>query len=160
MRHERITPANVAAAWPRPIEGLVPAVPESPDSDQRTTKSAPAMPAPAVPDVAPGVGVLIVAAYAALIVTFFPLFTGSLASVFAVSISAMFVVIFFTVPRIFLGIEPDETRRPSLGVFMHRGMETLTGHCSGRDALVQMLIVPVLLTLGILAMGVAAKIYL
>jgi len=39
-------------------------------------------------------------------------------------------------------------------------MDTLTGHSSGRDALIQMMVVPVLLTLGLLAMGIAGKIYL
>jgi 3-oxoacyl-(acyl-carrier-protein) synthase len=39
-------------------------------------------------------------------------------------------------------------------------METLTGHSTGGAALVQMLIVPVSLTFGILAMAVAAAIYM
>jgi hypothetical protein len=37
---------------------------------------------------------------------------------------------------------------------------TLTGRSSGRDALVQMLIVPVLLTLGLAAMGIIGRIYI
>jgi hypothetical protein len=41
---------------------------------------------------------------------------------------------------------------------MRKGMDTLTGHCSGRAALVQMMIVPVLLTLGVAMMGIAAAI--
>ena len=43
---------------------------------------------------------------------------------------------------------------------MHKGLDTLTGHSTGKDALVQMLIVPVLLTLGLLAMGIAGAVYL
>jgi hypothetical protein len=43
---------------------------------------------------------------------------------------------------------------------MARGLDTFTGHSSGKDALVQMLIVPILLTLGLLAMGIAGAIYI
>ena len=43
---------------------------------------------------------------------------------------------------------------------MEKGVNTLTGHSSGREALLQMLIVPVLLTLGLLVMGIVGKIYL
>ena len=39
---------------------------------------------------------------------------------------------------------------------MRDGMNTLTGHSTGGAALVQMMIVPVLLTFGVLLMGVAA----
>jgi hypothetical protein len=39
-------------------------------------------------------------------------------------------------------------------------MDTFTGHSSGAAALVQMLVVPVLLTFGALAMAVIAAIYL
>jgi hypothetical protein len=44
-------------------------------------------------------------------------------------------------------------KRPGLGKFLKRGMETLTGHSSGPAALVQILIVPIFLTLAVLAMG-------
>ena len=161
MRHERISQANVAAAWPRPIDAFVPSVPLHADTRQAPADAAPAMPTPAVPDVAAGVGGLIVAAYLGLILTFFAFFAGSLESIFAISIAIGFVGVFFAVPRVFFSVEPDSgRRRPAMHEFMHRGMDTLTGHSSGRDALVQMLIVPVLLTFSILAMGIAATIYL
>lgn len=112
------------------------------------------------PDVASGVGRLIVAAYAGLIAVFFAVFTGSSLALMSVMISAGFVAIFFSVPRIFFAVEPKAGRRPSFGEFMHKGIDTLTGHCTGKDALVQMLIVPVLLSLGLLAMGIAGGIYL
>jgi hypothetical protein len=41
---------------------------------------------------------------------------------------------------------------------MRQGIDTFTGHCSGRTALVHMLIVPVFLTLGVIAMGIAIAI--
>jgi hypothetical protein len=107
------------------------------------------------------VGGLIVAAYAGLILVFLAFFTGSFLATMMVTIAAGFVAVFFTLPRIFFALEPDTgRRRPSLGDFMYRGMDTLTGHSSGKDALIQMLIVPVLLTFGLLAMGIAGAIYL
>ena len=115
---------------------------------------------PAAPDVPTGAGVLIVAAYCALLTSLALASVASRESAFAIAIAALFLVAFFTVPRLFFGIEPAKQRRPSLDRFMHEGMETLTGHSSGRDALIQMLIVPVLLTMGILAMGVASAIYM
>ena len=81
---------------------------------------------------------------------------GSRESIFMIVVSALLVVAYFTVPRIFLHIEPAAGRRPTLARFLSDGIATMTGHTSGRDALVQMLIVPVLLTVGVIAMGIAA----
>ena len=160
MRHENIAQAQIAAAaWPTTLDGLVLAEPAEAHAES-VAEAAPALPTPAAPDVAAGVGGLIVASYVALVLVFFAFFTGSLTALFAVTIAAGFVAIFFTVPRIFFALEPDQTRRPSLSAFMHRGIDTLTGHSSGPDALVQMMIVPVLLTLGLLAMGIVGRIYL
>ncbi len=96
---------------------------------------------------------MIAASYMALIGALFVATVGSLSSIFAITIAALFVVIFFTVPRIFLAVEPMTERRPGLGKFLTRGMQTLTGHSIGPAALVQMLVVPVFLTLAVLAMG-------
>ena len=159
MRHERISPTNVAAAaWPAGIESLV--LVQSAPREAPGAEQAMATPAAAVPDIAPGVGRLIVAAYAGLLTVLFAFFTGSALALFAVTIAAGFAVAFFTVPILFLKVEADRSRRPSLDGFLYKGMETLTGHCSGRDALIQMLIVPVLLTFGLCAMGIAGAIFL
>lgn len=118
------------------------------------------MPTPSAPEVPAAVGGMIVLAYAALIGAFAVATVGSAESLFAVTISALFAVAFFTVPRIFLAVEPKAEKRSSFDRFMLDGIETLTGHNSGPAALVQMLIVPVLLTFAALAMGVAAAIYM
>jgi len=91
---------------------------------------------------------------------FFTLFAGSAAALCAIRICGGFVAVFFTVPRIFLALEPDQTPRPSVPAFMEKGVETLIGHSSGSKALVQMLIVPVPLMFGLLAMGIVGKIFL
>jgi hypothetical protein len=162
MLHERISaddsyiPANVAAVWPAGVQ-----IAPLPITD---IAEAPAardyQPTPSAPDVPGGVGVLIVAAYVSLIASLALAAVASRESAFMIVIAALFLVAFFTVPRIFLRVEPKAGRRPSLDRFMHDGMETLTGHSTGGAALVQMLIVPVSLTFGILAIAVAAAIYM
>ena len=118
------------------------------------------MPTPAAPDVPAAVGGMVVVAYAALIGAFALATVGSAESIFAVTVSALFMVAFFTVPRIFLAVEPKAKKRSSFDRFMLDGIQTLTGHNSGPAALVQMLIVPVLLTFAALAMGITAAIYM
>ena len=161
MRHERISQAKIAAAaWPTTLEGLMLAEPAEGRVADIAVPDVQTGPTPAAPDVAPGVGGLIVATYVSLVLVLFTFFTGSLSAMFAVVIAAGFVAIFFAVPRIFFALEPKAGRRPSLPEFMEKGVNTLTGHSSGREALLQMLIVPVLLTLGLLVMGIVGKIYL
>ena len=66
----------------------------------------------------------------------------------------LFVVAFFTVPRFIFAQEPKQRPRPDLDRFLATGMRTFTGHCTGGAALVQMFIVPVALTIGMLAIAV------
>jgi hypothetical protein len=161
MRHDQIskrqsyTKVDVAAVWPASAQVApvpMPDAQESPATDFSST--------PAAPDVPAAVGGLIVASYFALIGAFALATVGSGRSIFAIAIVLFFALAFFTVPRIFFGVEPAADRRPSFQAFLYQGMETMTGHSSGKDALIQMLIVPVLLTFGALAMGVAAAILL
>jgi hypothetical protein len=161
MRHDQISKKNsyarvdVAAVWPASARVAPLPLPEA-DENQAAVFS----PTPAAPDVPAAVGGLIVASYFALIGAFTLATIGSAQSIFAIAIVLVFALAFFTVPRLFFGVEPAAGKRPSFQVFLHQGMDTLTGHCGGRDALIQMMIVPVLLTFGALAMGVAAAVYL
>jgi hypothetical protein len=160
VRHEQIATGNnvtefdIAAVWPgnAPFASMpVPDLPQLGDRDGYRS-------AAAAPDVPVAVGRLIVAAYAALIAAFALTAAGSRESVFMISISALFVVIFFTVPRLMLGVEPQGAIRLSFSRFMESGMDTFTGRSSGQAALVQILIVPVFLTAGVLVIGVAAAV--
>ena len=158
MRHEQIRAydsydrVDVAAVWPATTQVAPLPIPDI----ERPFDAEGFRAAPSAPDVPAGVGALIAAAYAALIAAFAFATVGSRESVFMIVISALFVVTFFTIPRIFLGTEAGTGARPSFERFLSEGMATMTGHSSGRDALVQMLIVPVFLTMGVLAMGIAA----
>jgi hypothetical protein len=119
----------------------------------------PVMGALSTPDVPGSVGGLVAASYFALLGALFFATAGSGYSIFMIVIAVFFATVFFTVPRLFLAVEPS-SKRPTLMRFMEQGLGTYTGHCSGSAALVQMLIVPVALTFGVLAMGITAAIIL
>ena len=154
--HRRLPGDAVAAVWPTAaIENMtVPAPAEAPAQD------APFAMTPAMADVPTAIGGLVIGTYAALILVFFALFANSPAALFAITICAFFVAMFFAVPRIFLGVEAAPVRRPSFDRFMRTGMNTLTGHSGGKDALLQMLMVPAFVTLGLAAIGIIGKIYI
>ena len=134
---------DVAAVWPTSASVAPFPVPElEPFSLQPTFRAT-----PAAPDVPTAVGGLIAALAVATV--------GSAESIFVIVIAALFVIAFFTVPRIFFAVERDSGVRASLDDFLRNGMNTFTGHNSGKAALVQMLIIPIMLTLAVVAMGIA-----
>ena len=155
MRHERIaardgiTEVDIAAVWPDTAQIAPALLPHVARSHTGALSS---------PDMPTAVGKLIVISYAALIGALALVAAGTRQSDFMIVIAALFVVMFFSVPRIFLGVERKDGVRPSLDYFMANGTQTLTGHNSGKDALVQMLVLPVALTFAVLAMAIAAAI--
>jgi len=110
-------------------------------------------PTPAVPDMPKAAGLLMIAAYGALMGAFAVTIHGARAD-FAIVIGAFYLLMLIAVPAAMLGFENDRSRRPDLLEFLGRGIDTATGRISGGAALVQMLIVPVLLVFAILAMGI------
>jgi hypothetical protein len=158
MRHQQLADkdsynkVDIAAVWS--VSPQVAPLPV-PDLDLQAARE-PMAPTPAAPDVPAAVGKIIVGVYVGLLAAFALATAGSGHSIFMIVIAAIFLAAFFTVPYVFLGVEPKSGRRPLLGRFLEDGMDTLTGHSSGSAALVQMLIVPVFLTLGVIAMGIAA----
>lgn len=155
MEYQRLSTARgnpVAAVWPTPaVEART--APAAVHAEE-----APFAATPAMADIPTGVARLIVAPYVALIAVFFALFANSALAAFSIGICAFFVAMYFGVARIFLAVEAAPGRRPSFARFMRVGIDTLTGRSSGRDALLQMLIVPVLVTFGLAAMGIIGKI--
>lgn len=110
-------------------------------------------PAPAAPDMPIAAGGFMIAAYAAIMLAFVVTIHGARAD-FAIMIAAFYLAMFFGIPAVFLGVEKEGRRRPTLAEFLDRGIDTATGRISGAGALVQMLIVPVLLAFAIVAMGI------
>jgi hypothetical protein len=162
MRHDQIADTrsyrrvDVAAAWPVAAQ-LAPA--PIPDAIEET-EARPFAPTPAAPDVPAGAGLMLVGSYAALIGSFAVVTAGSALSYFAIAVCALFVAIFFTVPRIFFAIEPKSGPRVTLEQFLATGMETATGHSTGGAALVQMMMVPMSLTFGVLVIGLVKGLFL
>ena len=76
------------------------------------------------------------------------------------AIFVIFIVAGFGVPAIWARLEPDPGKRQmSVNALMHRGIATHTGHLAGRDAIVQMLILPVLILLwGLATVTIAAMV--
>jgi hypothetical protein len=161
MRHEQIadqasyTKVEFPAAWPAATRIAPAPFPDEADPADEAFAAT-----PSCPDVPAAAGGLIAASYVALVATFAVAMTGSAQSIFALVVCAVFLAAFLAVPRIFLGLEESTGRRPSFQRFLNEGMATMTGRSSGRDALIQMLIVPVLLTFGVVLMGIAAAIIL
>ena len=172
MRHQSLKKeSEITTAWPRPTLGLVgdaielerPAenvVVALPTPAAEPSDDTAAAPATSVPDVPVAVGGLVAGTYLGLIGILFAFMARSPLAAFCIAIAAVFVVIFLAVPTVFLRVEAEARRRPSFGRFMHEGMDTLTGRVGGRDALLQMLIVPVFLALGLTAMGIAGLVYI
>ena len=108
----------------------------------------------AVPDVPAAVGLMIVANYVLIVALFALTIASAGAAPFMIGVDLVFLAAFFSVPFIFLNMEPEGTRRPSLARFMATGMQTYTGHVTGGSALAQMFVVPASLALGVLAIGI------
>jgi hypothetical protein len=151
MRHEQVRLresfdiVDAAEIWPRAGAGAA-SLAEVEAGLHRTSTAA-------VPDMPVAFGRMIVATYTALIAIFFATMARRGEAAFMIAISGLYVAMFLGVPRIFFAVEKDAARRPDLARFMKSGLETHTGHMSGGSALAQMFVVPVLLTLAILAMG-------
>jgi hypothetical protein len=73
-------------------------------------------------------------------------------------IFALFVVAGFGVPMVWARLAPEtKSRALTMGQLRHSGIQTHTGRLSGRDAVVQMLILPALILLwGLATVTIAA----
>jgi hypothetical protein len=111
--------------------------------------------APSTPDIPSSVGAMIIMSYIMLLGSFAVTMVGSRSTAFALSICFFFLFMYLMVPSIFLKVEPHQ-RRPSLRYFMETGIQTFAGHMSAKDALTQILVVPVLLTGAAIVMGLMA----
>lgn len=151
MRHRQLQNpdgfdiVDVANLWPNGASTAPAPLAEIEASISRQTAAAPDLPVAA--------GAFMAVAYAALLAAFPLLIAHDGSSFFAIVIAAFYLAMFFAIPVVFFKVENDTTRRPELSEFLEMGMQTATGHISGKGALVQMLVVPVLLTFGVLAIG-------
>lgn len=113
----------------------------------------------AAPDIPASVGRMILAAYAMMMAGLLLFFTGSLEATMMVVISIVYTAIYLAVPAIVLIVERRSGGR-TMGDFFARGLDCWTGHIEGREALLQMLLIPAALITAILVIGIAAAIIL
>ena len=66
-------------------------------------------------------------------------------------VNFFFLTAFFGVPAVFVGVTQGDTRPPRWSDFMRKGIQTATGHSSGREAVVLILILPALIVLWAIA---------
>lgn len=157
MRHQTIQQpherdaVDVPAVWPATTQ-LAP-LPVTDQGDGHVHMSE-----DAAPDLPLAAGVFIVGIYCVLLLLLAIGTTGSGQSLMAIVVDAFFLCMFFTIPAAFLGLGNGGKPHPSLARFMEDGMETLTGHTSGTEALVQMLMVPVCLAFELVCIGITVAI--
>jgi hypothetical protein len=71
---------------------------------------------------------------------------GNPGLILPMAVFVVFLAMFFGVPAMWARMKPDHTDRPkSWSRFMAEGIQTYTGHCKGRDAAVQVVIMPALI---------------
>jgi type IV secretory pathway VirB2 component (pilin) len=105
-------------------------------------------------DVPPTVYATFIGCWAALVVVFWFTFAESPNAAFMVAISTALALMFFGVPIVLsrTGSQPPFTVR-GLDQFLRGRVQTLTGPVNGLDALVQIVVVPVCLTIGAIAIS-------
>lgn len=117
-----------------------------------------------IPDIAfadlhAGVFVLMLLAWAWMLAAFWFTFGSQLEGGFMVAISTVYVLMYFGVPAVMIKTarkhSPHLPDRRSFGDFLRGYVQTATGRMEGREALVQILLVPVGLALCISGIAVA-----
>jgi uncharacterized membrane protein YfcA len=118
---------------------------------------APFMPEGSVPDLPVGVGMLVVAAYGAILGAFLLAFAGDAEVGLVIGVCAVYLTVYLGVPAVMLRIEPKAKNRPDMGDFFEKGLSTWTGHVTAKEALAQMLTIPAALTVAAVGIGVIMR---
>lgn len=123
------------------------------------SEPAPALSEAACPDVPPAVGHMIVASYAALLGAFGLVFLSSADVLFMIGVCAVYLAVYLGVPWVMLRVEAQHRPHAERGFsdFLETGISTWTGRVSGTAALVQILTIPLALTLAVCGLGVILR---
>lgn len=109
------------------------------------------------PDLHPGTYLIALAAWVWLFGAFWLVFGGEREGAFMVTVSTFFLATFVGVPFIMKRVADRflsrKGREDSFASFLHGETDTLTGRLGGFAAIVQVVIVPVALALGMTAIG-------
>ncbi|MGD9738793.1 MAG: hypothetical protein AB7O56_07165 [Bauldia sp.] len=104
---------------------------------------------------------LAIASYGAMLLVLWLLFVTGADMVVTLFVCTAYFAMYFGVPvamyRLAAKAAPPAASG-SFAVFLRGGLETVSGTISGWSAMVQVLVVPVSLTFGLIAMGIIAKV--
>lgn len=110
----------------------------------------------------PGVFVAAIGSYGAMLIGLWLLFGTDLSTALSLIICTTYFAMYFGVPvamyRLARKTLLHEPPAGSLGRFLRGDLDTVTGPVSGWSALSQVLVVPVSLTFGLIAMGIILKV--
>lgn len=126
-----------------------------------TTRPRHAVAAYATDRMHPRVFGLAVASYGSMLIVLWLLFLSGADMAVTLFVCTAYFAMYFGVPIAMyrLAVKADRpSPSGSLAVFLRGGLETVSGTLSGWSALTQVLVVPVSLTFGLIAMGVIAKV--
>ena len=107
----------------------------------------------AVPDVPAAVGWMILGVYALIMAVFLTLYARDTEAGLMVAVSAAYFTVYLGVPAVFFRTEA-RTGDIDLKRFLRDGLNTWTGHVGGLEAIVQILLIPVALTIALTAIGI------
>ena len=107
----------------------------------------------AAPDVPAAVGWMILGVYALIMAVFLTLFARDTEAGLMVAVSGAYFTVYLGVPAAFFRTEA-RSGDIDLKRFMRDGLNTWTGHVSGIEAIVQILLIPVALTIALTAIGI------
>lgn len=107
----------------------------------------------AAPDVPAAVGWMILGVYALIMSSFLLLFARDMEAGLMVAVSGVYFTVYLGVPTVFFRTEA-RSGDIDLKRFLRDGLQTWTGHVGGFEAIVQMLLIPVALTVAITAIGI------
>jgi hypothetical protein len=105
-------------------------------------------------DLPPAIHALSIGAWGFLFLVLWATFWSSGNALFMVALASVYAVIFFALPAIMARFHPERPREhPNVREFLAGKFDTLYGPVSGTDAVLQVVLVPVALAMGGLAMG-------
>lgn len=105
-------------------------------------------------DMPPGVYKVAVFCWAAFMAVFWITFFFSTSALFMVIVGTVYAVMFFGVPYVMSRMAPKSSF-PSMREFIHGRLDTFCGPIEAGEALLQVLLVPLALTVGGIAIGIA-----
>lgn len=159
MRHDQHSESYRRVDMPA-IRPASPLVSPAPIPEAVAVSADSFVPTPIAPDVPQGAWIALVASYFAMIGVFALAAAGTAQSIYLIAAAALFMVSLFATPWLLFRQEPRRFPLPAFEAFLQDGIDTINGRCSGGAALLQMLIVPVLLTFGAIGMAISAAIFL